>query len=137
MSEYPYITRDLERTVQGALREQVGDAGPSPAVWQGIRQRILAERSRQRVPARDVGRMRLVLQALAACAVVAGIGLGVRLSSGVLLGQIPDQRDGVATVTEWRARAAGYDDALSGRQVWLAAREPAPQEEVRVGGARE
>jgi hypothetical protein len=137
MNENLYITRDLERTVQAALRELVGHAEPSPAMWQGIRERILAERSRQRAAAGDVGRMRTVLQALAACAVVAGIGLGVRFSSSVFPGQMPGQRDGVASVAEWRARATGYDDALSGRQVWLAAREPAPQEEVRVGGALE
>lgn len=137
MYENPYMTHDLERTVQEALRELVGDAEPSPAVWQGIRERILAERSRQRAAAGDVGRMRPVLQALAACAVVAGIGLGVRLSSRVILGQVPGHRAGVATVAEWHGCAMGYDDVLSGRQVWLAAREPAPQGQVRVGGALE
>jgi hypothetical protein len=136
MNENSYISRDLERTVQGALRELVGDAEPSPAVWQGICERILAERSRRRRAGGSVGRMRPLLQAVAACAVVAGIGLGVRLSSGAPLLQMPGQRGGAATVAEWRGPAMGYEDALSGRQVWLAARAPAPKE-ARVGGALE
>ena len=124
----------LEELVRWTLREQVGDAEPSPAVWEGIRRRVGAQREvRPKTSLWERLRMRPALQAVAVGAVLVGLGLSVGLQS--LPVRRPGSRaaGGPANVTRWRGRQADQSDMLSGRLVWLASRQP-PSEES--GGRR-
>ena len=117
----------LEELVCWALREQVGDAEPSPAVWEGIRRRVAAQRQvRLRASLGERLRMRTALQAVAVGLVLVGLGLSATLRSPAR--QLGQATGGPADVARWRDRQADERDALSGRLVWLASRQPPAEE---------
>ncbi len=134
MEEDPYLPHSLEQTVRWALREQVGDAEPSPAAWQGIRRCIQGGESAPAVERPTVVahpcRRRLVAQAAAVACVLVSIGFGVASSRAPLNERPTDGCEDSASMP----LVPGREDTLSARLIWLAGKEKEPFDYLRVRG---
>ncbi len=129
MREYPEPSEDLAQAVRWALRAAVAGAEPSPQTWRAIRERIASSPGLRPCPTpwKRWLRPRPSLQALALSAAV--VALLVIVNGNLLVSPVgtegPSPRVTSASVCQPPVRDA--HDVLSGRLLWLAAREPEPQ----------
>ncbi len=136
MREYPEPSDDLALAVRRALRAALAGAEPSPQTWRAIRQRIASSPGLRPRPSywKRWLRPRPGQQALALS--VALVAMLVAVNGNSLLSPAtpegPSPRVTSASVRQLPVSDTG--DALSGRLLWLAAREPQPQDVSRPHG---
>ncbi len=130
MREYPDPPDDLAQAVRWTLRAAVAGAEPSPETWRAIRERIAAGpgyRPRalhwKRWP-----RPRPGLQALSLSVALAVLLVAVHGNTLLPSARPEGPSAEVKSSRAHRPLARDADDTLSGRLLWLAAREPEPQD---------
>lgn len=136
VTENPGSPDDLEAMVRRALRDGVGGAEPSPAVWQGVRQQIAAPAAgrRRTMPG---NRLRPAVQGLAVGLALAGLGIGASLQAPAIRTALGSLRATPVSTASCLNCSDNENDRLSTRLVWLDSRDPTAREDLPIHGALE
>lgn len=125
MSSIPELPDDLAEVVRLALRDEVCSAEPSPAVWERIRERVVAGDEAARSRSRT--RWGAMVQMVAILVALLGLGAGASLyQRSMAAPRDPLVRTRVG-VSQQRVAGEPVEDHLSGRILWRASRASQPE----------
>jgi len=124
MSAMPELPDDLAEMVRLALRDEVCGAEPSPAVWERIRERVVAGDEAARSWSRT--RRGAMMQMVAVLVALLGLGAGAsHYQRPMSAPRDPLVSTGVGARQQRLAGEPG-EDYLSGRILWRASRASPP-----------